>query len=461
MNKIVLTILVLLISVIGYSQCGNTDFELGNFTGWSAKTGRCCPIVLPNNGFAPTRHTITTQGFDPRTCNGLRTVYQGTYSARLGNQNIGAQAEGLYYNFVVTPATTIIRYAYAVVFQDPNHLPNEQPRFQSRVRLANGGVIPCTDYSVTAASNLPGFRYCFTNAFNTNGDSVFVAWRDWTEVAVDLSAYVGQSVTLEFETGDCLLTGHYGYAYVDAVECGQSTNHVTYCENDTTLTLDALGGFASYQWQTGDTTQSVTINPQLYDTITCVVTTFLGCQLTLYYILDMAPGFPNFTYTPNCAGLVQFTNISTASYSPINYLWAFPDGTTSTLQNPIYNSPPGVYNVNLYISSNAGCGRDTTITIEVYPTPFPNFTATNVCLGNPTTFTNLSSQTPGYPVSYLWDFGDNASSTALDPTHTYSNSGTYLVTLYAATTGTGCISNVSGQVTVFPLPNPIGPIIPN
>jgi hypothetical protein len=461
MNKVVIAILFLLISTVVHSQCGNTDFELGNFTGWSAKTGGCCPIVLPNNGFAATRHTIMTQGIDPRTCGGLQTVYQGTYSAKLGNQNIGAQAEGLYYNFVVTPATTIIRYAYAVVFQDPNHLPDEQPRFESRVRLANGNVIPCTDYTVTAASNLPGFQYCYTGSLNAQGDSIFVAWRDWTEVAVDLSAYVGQSVTLEFETGDCKLRGHYGYAYIDAVQCGQATNHVTYCENDTTLTIDALGGFAGYQWQTGDTTQSVTINPQLYDTVTCVVTTFLGCQLTLYYILDMAPGFPNFIYDPNCAGLVQFTSISTASYSPINYLWTFSDGTTSTEQNPSYTLPPGVHNINLYISSNAGCGRDTTITIEIYPTPFPNFIATNVCLGNPTTFTNLSLQTQGYPVSYLWDFGDNTSSTMLDPTHTYSNSGTYLVTLYAATTGTGCFSNVSGQVTVFPLPNPIGPIIPN
>lgn len=461
MNKVVITILFLLGSIIGYSQCGNTDFELGNFSGWSARLGSCCPIVLPNAGFGATRQTIMTQGVDPRTCGGLRTVYQGTYSAKLGNQNIGAQAEGLYYTFTVTPATTIIRYAYAVVFQDPNHLPDEQPRFESRVRLANGNVIPCTDYTVTAASNLPGFQYCFTNTFNNQGDSVFVAWRDWTEVAVDLSAYVGQSVTLEFETGDCELRGHYGYAYIDAVQCGQANNHITYCENDTTLTIGALGGFASYLWENGDTTQSVTINPQLYDTITCTVTTFLGCQLTLYYILDMAPGFPNFLYTPNCAGLVQFTNTSAASYSPINYLWTFPNGTTSTEQNPLITLSPGIYPVNLYISSNLGCGRDTTILVEVYPTPFPNFTGPNVCLGNPTTFTNLSVQTPGYPISYQWDFGDNTSSTIINPTHTYNNPGTYLVTLYAATTGTGCMSNVIGQVTVYPLPNPIGPIISN
>jgi hypothetical protein len=46
-------------------------------------------------------------------------------------------------------------------------------------------------------------------------------------------------------------------------------------------------------------------------------------------------------------------------------------------------------------------------------------------------------------------------------THIYNNSGTYLVTLSASTTGTGCVSNVSGQVTVFPLLTIQGTIIYN
>jgi len=452
--KNVLFIISLFISVATYSQCGNTDFELGNFTGWSARLGTCCPIVLPTNGFGANRQTIMTQGTDPNTCGGLRTVYQGTYSARLGNNRVGAQAEALYYQFTVTPATTIIRYAYAVVFQDPNHLVADQPRFQSRVRLANGTVIPCTDYTVTAASNLAGFQYCGPNP----PDTVSVAWRDWTEVAVDLSAYVGQSVTLEFETGDCRLRGHYGYAYIDAVQCGQSTNHVTYCENDTTLTIDGLGGFASYLWENGDTTQSTTINPQLYDTITCQVTTFLGCQLTLYYILDMAPGFPNFTYTPNCAGVVQFTNTSSASYSPINYLWTFDDGTISTLQNPIHTFQAGTYSVNLYISSNLGCGRDTTIIVTIEPTPDPSFNVPPVCLGGTTVFTNTTPQIPNHSITYQWGFGDNTTSILTNPTHIYSSAGTFNVSLTATTVGTLCSATIQQPVIVHPLPSPPSPI---
>ena len=454
--KYLIAIWFLLISFVGYSQCGNTDFESGNFTGWNGRWGSCCPIALPTVGLGGTRQTIMTQGIDPHSCGGLRTVYQGRYSARLGNDNIGAQAEGLSYTFTVTPSSTVIRYAYAVVFQDPNHTAAEQPRFQSRVRLANGSIIPCTDYLVTAGSNLPGFQYCAQP-----GDTILVAWKDWTEMAVDLSAYVGQSVTLEFETGDCQRRGHYGYAYIDAIQCGQVNNYATYCEHDTTLTINGGGGFANYQWQNGDTTQSTTINPQLYDTITCTVTTYLGCQLTLYYILGMAPGYPNFIASPNCSGLVQIMNTSNANYSPINYLWTFPNGTTSTLQNPTITLAPGTYNITLQISSDLGCSRDTTISVVINPTPNPNFTATVVCLGNPTTFNNTTPPIPGYAISYSWNLGDNTTSTNTSLTHIYQSAGTYNISLTATTVGTPCSATANAQVTVNPNALPVGPIIHN
>jgi hypothetical protein len=370
-------LVILLLPFLGYSQCGNTDFETGDFTGWNARLGTCCPIALPTAGFANTRQTIMTQGIDPHTCGGLRTVYQGTYSARLGNDRVGAQAEGLSYSFVVTPQTNVIKYAYAVVFQDPGHAPGDQPRFQSRIRLANGTVIPCTDYTVTAASNLPGFQYCPPPPPDTSN----VAWKDWTEVALDLSAYTGQTVSLEFETGDCKLRGHYGYAYIDAVQCGMLDTHIPYCSGDNSLTINAMGGFVSYLWENGDTTQTTTINPSLYDTVSCVVTTYSGCQITLHYILDATPIIPSF------------------------------------------NAP-------------------------------------NVCLGNITQFNNTTQPLPGYTLLYNWNFGDNNTSTAVSPTHTYLSVGTYNITLTASALGSSCNASIQGQVTIYPLPN-ITPIIHN
>ena len=57
-----------------------------------------------------------------------------------------------------------------------------------------------------------------------------------------------------------------------------------------------------------------------------------------------------------------------------------------------------------------------------------DFTASsiNICLGSSLTFSDIST---GSPTSWAWDFGDGNSSTLQNPTHTYSNPGTYNVSL--------------------------------
>ena len=231
--------------------------------------------------------------------------------------------------------------------------------------------------------------------------------------------------------------------------------------NDTSLTISALGGFASYHWETGDTTQSITVNPNLYDTLTCSVTTFLGCQLNLYYILDAAPGHPNFTYTAGCNGLVQFTNISVANYSPINYLWTFFDGTTSTLQNPTHTFNSNG-NVTLQVSSNLGCSKDTTIPVVLPPVPNPRFTVPNVCLGQTSVFTNTTPQIPGYNLIYSWDLGIYGVFSSTNLTYVYPVIGPQYINLTATTNGNPpCSVTYHGQTTIYAIPGIIGPIIHN
>jgi len=43
-----------------------------------------------------------------------------------------------------------------------------------------------------------------------------VKYRRWTPQSVDLSAYVGTSVTVEFVVSACMYGGHFAYAYIDA-----------------------------------------------------------------------------------------------------------------------------------------------------------------------------------------------------------------------------------------------------
>jgi PKD repeat protein len=134
---------------------------------------------------------------------------------------------------------------------------------------------------------------------------------------------------------------------------------------------------------------------------------------------------------------VQFTNTSTDA---TNYNWIFSGGTpaTSTQTNPLitYNNS-GNYTVELR-ATGAG-GSDTLINsnmITVNPLPNAVFTVSDTLIflpGAPATFIN-SSQNAN---SYIWNFGDGQTSTVAQPTHTYTNTGTYTVTLIAHSNSCG------------------------
>jgi PKD repeat protein len=61
------------------------------------------------------------------------------------------------------------------------------------------------------------------------------------------------------------------------------------------------------------------------------------------------------------------------------------------------------------------------------------------------TLTNLTTDPDSTALTYVWNFGDGATSTAANPTHVYANPGTYTVTL-TATNAAGLSSSMSRQV---------------
>lgn len=232
--------------------CSNMDFNNGNLNGWIATTGNS--VTGPAGAITPTysitgigvvngRHTVMTGGNDP--CAGFPRVdpLGGPSSVRLGNSNTGNEAEQLRQTFMVSASNSSFTYRYAVVFEDPGHTSREQPFFRALLRDQSGDVIPCSDFVVSAAANLPGFFSCTGN----------VRYKPWSAVNVDLSNYLGQPVTVEFTAGDCSQGGHYGYAYIDA-QCAPSTLASladTICPGES-ITLTEPEGYASYNWQPGN-----------------------------------------------------------------------------------------------------------------------------------------------------------------------------------------------------------------
>ncbi|MCA0236767.1 MAG: T9SS-dependent M36 family metallopeptidase [Bacteroidetes bacterium] len=82
---------------------------------------------------------------------------------------------------------------------------------------------------------------------------------------------------------------------------------------------------------------------------------------------------------------------------------------------------------------------ESAVTVEVTPGPVAGFTTTQN--GLTVTFTNTST---GNPTNYLWNFGDNTTSTLPNPTHTYATPGVYTVTLTVSTGG--CVTEFSQAI---------------
>ncbi|PCH96343.1 MAG: hypothetical protein COB85_03660 [Bacteroidetes bacterium] len=151
-----------------------------------------------------------------------------------------------------------------------------------------------------------------------------------------------------------------------------------------------------------------------------------------------------------CAPLtVQYTNNSSYASS---YLWDFGNGATSTLENPVnvyFN--PGTYTVSLTVTSNSGAS-DTYSAVDavtVITLPEADFNAQNTtsCLsGNSITFINNSNNSS----SWIWDFGDGNTSITENPVHSYSNSGSYIVTMIAQN-DVGCNAVISkpSYISIF------------
>lgn len=352
---------------LSFSQnttCSNLNFEQGNFNGWQAEMGNCCPLETYPSPITPGVHTIMTgNGTDVNTCGALTVVAPGsTFSARLGNDDTGGKGEKLRYVMTITESNVLFIYKYAIVMQEPGHLPEEQPRFTVSVIDSNGDVIDnnCGVYMVVADINIPGFQSCLDD----------ILFKDWTTVGLNLSNYIGQEITVEFATGDCSLGGHFGYAYIDAY-CSNLDIATAYCVDSTTTQLTAPIGF-EYLWSTGETTQSIFVqNAQNGDAFSCLLTSVTGCQVTISTVINFQYPEADFTLSNTCYTNAVFNN--TSYNSALNFdtfLWDFGDGTTSTLLNPTHSyAVPGTYIVSFTITNSLGCVNSITKPITVYEIP--------------------------------------------------------------------------------------------
>lgn len=431
--------------------CPNANFAMGGFNNWNAFTGS---FTNPFNvaGVVSGRHTlISTAGVDPYSCGGLQILPPGSFIvARLGNSSTGAEGEALRFPMTVSIDNSLLIYKYSAVLEDPGHQPADQPKLSIKVLDAANNLIggPCGVYDVYGGQPGQNFQTCSS-----------VSWLPWSTAAVDLSAYIGQTIQIEFSTRDCALSGHFGYAYL-TMSCQPLKLNMQYCQGSNTATITAPTGFSSYLWSNGATTPSISVpNPTFGTIYTCQLTTVTNtgsCSVNVQVEVQPTIVEPNYTYAQNCGSLnLQFTNTSTVNNNNtiIANLWNFGDGSTSTQANPNHTyAAPGVYDVRLISFASSGC-KDTIIQqVTVKSIPTADFTAPNTCRFDTVQFSNNSSDLINQPLTYEWNFGDGSPvSTVANPTHAYVAAGIYTVTLHV-TNSDGCDNTKSMDITIHELP---------
>ena len=151
--------------------------------------------------------------------------------------------------------------------------------------------------------------------------------------------------------------------------------------------------------------------------------------------------------TLSCPGRnVTFNNTSTGS--GLTYTWNFGDGTTSTEVSPQhpYNTN-GVFNIRLSVVDQNGCRDSVTQTAMVrIVSPMARFTVSDTLGTCPPLIVNFTNNSVN-ATNMVWNFGDNTSSTTLNPSHFYAVSGVFQAKLTVTGPG-GCTSVRTKTITV-------------
>ncbi len=440
--------------------CYNPGFELGNFNNWQRREGITLgqgwivpqtyydpTHVIFNGGFnlvynAPPTTTdlfvlntsiysdsITGQGYDMYSTNGwyygiksLKTG-GGNYSVRINNDNCGSKAEKLTYSFTVNSQQPYFIYNYAIVLSDGGHQNGEQAAFISRVLDSVGNTI-----------YLPNSPY-YVNANNAIYDPTFqqslygykVYYKKWTTDTINLCQFTGKTLTIVFEAIDCIYGAHFCYAYIDAKCAGNNSASIPspVCPDGSNFTLQAPGGYTSYQWldpqgqvisaaQTGNlqtmdmnlyvancTSGNCTVNNG--DVFTVQVTTAQGCRLTVPCTIIKPPvKIAAVSKNPTCLegskGNVSVNVSGGMGTGTYNYTWYANtcSGAPIGSSNSINNLPAGNYCV--HVSSGFCPPTDTLITIASLPLSL-QYSTVNLPLCFDTSYV-IHATTPG--ANYNW-----------------------------------------------------------
>lgn len=177
---------------------------------------------------------------------------------------------------------------------------------------------------------------------------------------------------------------------------------------------------------------------------------------------------PNFEadIVTGCAPLkVSFKDLSVPTKNPIvSWVWNFGDGVGSPLQNPTntYNSE-SKNNVTLVLVDSKGCKNIVVKNNYIIATEKPGIDFTfsdTVTCRLPLKINFIGSVKSNFTTKYTWDFGNNSTSSILQPTVAFNESKTYPVT-FNVTNTYGCKNEITKNIKIKEEPLKFKIVSPN
>lgn len=309
--------------------------------------------------------------------------------------------------------------------------------------LAIGGVAPTAAFTISETSGCAPFVV----EFGDQSAGTPTSW-SWEFPGGNPSSSTEQNPTVTYDaagiySATLTVTNAYGESdttETDAITVGIapiSAFYFTTNELETTFFNISENG-STYSWDFGDSTTSTAFSPvhSYADTGTYTVTLTVSnncgsMTFTSEIVIIVDAPVPSFTanQTQGCTPFeVTFADQSAGMVT--SWEWSFEGGTpaTSTQQSPtVVFSAPGTYDVTLKVTGPGGTNTFLSEDIIIVNTiPVAAFSLTTD-VAQTAEFINNSQGAS----SYIWDFGDSETSTDINPTHVYSEPGTYTVTLVA------------------------------
>ena len=322
------------------------------------------------------------------------------------------------------------------------------PNYKKTSPIIDGPDTICIGESATFSVNL--IYTCLPNSLNWNfGDANSGTNNIAQQVTITKHLYLNKGkklVSLVLKVGE-LTDTIFKVIYVIMPSPINLGNDTLICLGDS-LILNAGTTFTSYVWSTGDTNSIIVADSTANYFVW--VTDKNGCKNNDSIRVDILPlPIVSFAFNNVCENdTVYFSNLSSNG----NYHWDWGDQSSSTAKETyhVYNNA-SLYTINLITTDQFGCIDSLSQNITVYPLPSISIDA-DTLMGCQPLSVNFSTTSLNAD-SFYWSFGDGITSKDTTPSHLFSQSGEYDISL-TATSKYGCITNLVAPqfINVFSLP---------